>query len=201
MRATDIVSSFWGVFCIDGRSHDRLQQSLVNIAVQARAAPNYSAALHWLSNQDKRWLLIIDNADDPAIDLYDYFPKGGRGYILITTRNPSLQALGNVSPGHLEFKGLLPSDARTLLFKTSGHPPSRADELGTVAGKILDQLGYLALAINIAGSTIREGFCRFQDYLTYFEEMSIERIRKLRRPLIHASDDFEEKRCDPARPN
>ena len=177
-----------------------MQQTFVNIAVKARAAANYRAALHWLSNQDKRWLLIIDNADDPAIDLHDYFPKGGKGYILITTRNPSLHALGNVSPGHLEFKGLLPSDARTLLFKTSGHPLSLADELEIAAGKILDTLGYLALAITVAGSAIREGFCRFQDYLTYLEEMSRERLRISRhRPLIHASDDFEEKRYDPTR--
>ena len=38
------------------------------------------AALHWLSNLEHRWLLIIDNADDENIALPNYFPKGNRKF-------------------------------------------------------------------------------------------------------------------------
>lgn len=53
------------------------------------AEPNENAGKAWLSNQQKPWLLIIDNADDPDIDATRYFPGGERGTILLTTRNPS----------------------------------------------------------------------------------------------------------------
>ena len=196
LNCANLHVRFWGVFWIDGRSHDQLKQTLIkNVAYVGGVDLNYNAALHWLSNQDRRWLLIIDNADNPAIDLHEYFPRGGKGYVLITTRNPSFTRLGNISPGHLEFKGMRPNDATNLLIKTSGYPPSLAAELGPVPSKIVDTLGYLALAISVAGSAIREGVCRFQDYLKYYEEMSKERFRSLRRTSIKASDDFEENRC------
>ena len=150
--------------------------------------------MHWLSSLEHRWLLIIDNADDPNIDLHEYFPKGSKGYVLINTLNPSFQALGNVDPGYFDFKGMRPSEATALLLKTSSYPPASVQELGSLPAAIVDALGYLALAITVAGSTIRKGACRFQNYLPYFEEMSRLRFRRIKSTLIESSDDFEKKR-------
>ena len=89
--------SFWGVFWIDGRSRQLLKQTLLQNVARVRGVDaNEKAALHWLSNLEERWLLIIDNADDPGIGLDDYLPKGNRGHVLITTRNPTNQSYGNV---------------------------------------------------------------------------------------------------------
>jgi len=195
LHVADRFARFWGVFWIDGRSHDQLRQTLSqNVAKLGRVDPNHKAALNWLSNQEERWLLIIDNADDPGIELKEYLPKGGRGYVLITTRNPGYQPLGNVEPGFFKFHGMKNEDASTLLLRTAGFYPS-SDEVTAFATKIVETLGYLALAIAVAGSAIREGYCRFQNYLRYFEDMWETRRRSQTRDRAMALDDFDERRC------
>ena len=59
------------------------------IAEKVERESSEAAAKTFLAELDKPWLLIIDNADDPSMDLGDLFPGGERGVILITTRNPS----------------------------------------------------------------------------------------------------------------
>ena len=44
-----------------------------------------------------RWLLIFDNADDPAV-LARYLP-GGRGHVVITSRNPGWHELATPQQG------------------------------------------------------------------------------------------------------
>jgi hypothetical protein len=41
-----------------------------------------------LANTSQSWLLVFDNADNPKLSLTPYFPGGGRGDIIITSRNP-----------------------------------------------------------------------------------------------------------------
>ena len=44
-----------------------------------------------------RWLLVFDNADNPEM-LKRYFPQGGPGHILVTSRNQSWSQHGNLLP-------------------------------------------------------------------------------------------------------
>ncbi|KAK5110685.1 hypothetical protein LTR85_000746 [Meristemomyces frigidus] len=191
--AQDHQQRFWGVFWIDGRSHDQLKQTLSqNVAKIGGVDANHKAALNWLSNQEERWLLIIDNADDPNIELNEYFPKGGRGHVLITTRNPGYQQLGNVEPRYFKFDGMRDDEASILLLRTAGFP-SQSEDVAPFATRIVETLGYLALAITVAGSAIREGFCRLQSYLQYFEDGWEERraqIQNSETPL----DEFDQRR-------
>jgi hypothetical protein len=39
-------------------------------------------------------MLLFDNADDPSIDLFHFFPRCTHGNIIITSRNPQLAAHG-----------------------------------------------------------------------------------------------------------
>lgn len=55
---------------------------------------NEIAAKNWLSNLQQPWLLLVDNVDDPEIDVMRVFPGGERGVILITTRNPTNKRYG-----------------------------------------------------------------------------------------------------------
>lgn len=50
----------------------------------------------WLTNRPEEWLLILDNADDPSLDILSYLPVGSRGTIIVTSRNPELTALETV---------------------------------------------------------------------------------------------------------
>ena len=50
-----------------------------------RHESDLSAAKRWLVNLKNPWLLIIDNADKPQIDVSRYFPPDDQGTILLTT--------------------------------------------------------------------------------------------------------------------
>ncbi|KAG9194307.1 hypothetical protein G6011_04342 [Alternaria panax] len=164
------ISIFWGVFWVDGSSRSRLKQTFSqHVSRVGKVDLNENAALHWLSNLSLPWLLIIGNADDPDLKLYDYFPRGNRGHVLITTRDPGKKAYGNAGDGFYEFQGLNTSDASSLLLKAAGQMKPWDTVASNIALSIARALGYLALAITHAGTVIREGYCKLGEYQHYYE--------------------------------
>ncbi|KAI5924026.1 tetratricopeptide repeat domain-containing protein [Camillea tinctor] len=175
--AEDNRERFWGVFSVDGSSAESIEKSLGDIAKLADRDPNASAALHWLSTVEERWLLLIDNADDVDVNLEDYFPKGVGGHILITTRNRAFRVLGNVDPGYYDFSGLGFDEASDLLLKASSLPMPWLSSWEILASEITKALGHLALAIVQAGAAIRERLCNLQDYLGWYDR-SWQKVRQ-----------------------
>ena len=112
--------------------------------------------------------MIINNADDPSLDLPILFPEGDRGHILVTTRNPNFAVHGTV--GAMEFKGLNPGDASLLLLKAAVTPKPWDGTIENVASKIADALGCLALALVQAGAVILQGMCNLNDYLKFYNQ-------------------------------
>ncbi|KAH7313318.1 tetratricopeptide repeat domain-containing protein [Stachybotrys elegans] len=186
--AQDNRDSFWGVFWIDASTSERVKQTLGLIAETAGLEKTEASALHWLSNLERRWLLIIDNADDDNVPLEKYFPKGNRGNILVTTRNPAYKVHGNVGPRYYEFRGLELQEATQLLLKASDKPTPWDKACEDLASTITKALGFLALAIVHAGAAIRDRLCSLQDYLEYYSR-SRRRIRTL--PLTEKSSASE----------
>ena len=161
------LTSFWGVFWIDASNTERIKQTLADIARIAKVEPNANAAMYWLSNIKQRWLLLIDNADDRSIHLENYFPKGNRGHILVTTRNPAHKVHGNVGSGFYDFEKLDANDANQLLLRAADKHKTQNLTTASVITKALD---FLALAIIQAGASIREGLCTLENYLPWFED-------------------------------
>lgn len=159
---------FWGVFWIDATSIETAKQSLAKIGRLGGLEATQSAGKHWLSNAEEPWLLIINNADDPSIDLPSLFPEGERGHILVTTTNPHFRIHRTV--GSTEFNGLKHTDALLLLLKAadSPRPWTPADE--SIGTKIVDALGYLALPVIQAGALILQRICEMQDYLDFYNK-------------------------------
>lgn len=162
-------ASFWGVFWIDCSTLERIRQSFALISKFAGVEPEASAAMHWLSSLEHRWLLIMDNADDCATQLQEHFPRGNRGHILITTRNEAHKVHGNVGPGYFTFDGLDPQEAVELLLKTIRHPQPYDSRYKQLACSITRKLGSLPLAVIHAGAAIRDGLCDMETYLQYYE--------------------------------
>lgn len=94
--------------------------------------------------QRAHWLLVFDNADDPA-GLRSWFP-GGPGHVIITSRNPDWRQVA-VPVAVEEFTR---AESTTLL---RGHIPamSRGD-----ADRLADALGDLPLALAQAAGAISE---------------------------------------------
>lgn len=143
------AARFWGVFWIDATSNETAQEGFLNIARRCKQQQNISSVQEWLSGRD-HWLLVIDNADDPALDISKYFPAGHQGTILITTRNPDCTKHSTV--GSCRVDQMSPKDAVTLLLKSARVEEAERENGGKCAEEIVEVLGYLALAIVQAGA-------------------------------------------------
>ncbi len=173
------------MFWIDATSVETAKQSFSKIGKVGGMEATLSAGKHWLSNLQEPWLLIINNADDPSLDLPSLFPEGERGHVLVTTRNPAFRVHNTV--GSIEFKGLKQRDALLLLLRAADAPrpwTSSTEEMGTT---ITDALGCLALALIQAGALILQKMCGMSDYLDFYSQFR----KKLgtRRPSITGNDD------------
>ncbi|MEV7283672.1 tetratricopeptide repeat protein [Streptomyces sp. NPDC093252] len=113
----------------------------------ARNGLRAAADLVWdhLDRSDRPWLLVLDNADDPAV-LRDggWLRTSPRGTVLVTTR----QAAGHWWPAaELLHVGVLPrEDAAQVLADLAPGTGSVED-----AAAIADRLGRLPLALTLAG--------------------------------------------------
>lgn len=113
----------------------------------ARNGYRPAADLVWqyLDRSAEPWLLVLDNADDPAI-LADgsWLRTSPRGTVLVTTR----RAAPRWWPGaELQHIGVLPrDDAARVLHDLAPHTGTLAE-----AAEIADRLGRLPLALTLAG--------------------------------------------------
>ena len=116
----------------------------------------------YLTDSLEPWLLILDNADDPSLDISQYFPVGNRGSIIVTSRNPECRCHATV--GSRELREMGNDEAINLLLR-SGDLSSESQDLRLLALPIVQTLGYLALAVSHAGASIRQKICSLEDYL------------------------------------
>jgi tetratricopeptide (TPR) repeat protein len=168
-----LVSSYWGIFWIDASSESTAEMGFANLGRIANKDATFEAGKHWLSNCQKSWLLVIDNADKRDMDVSKFFPAGGRGHIILTTRNPNNVVHATI--GEANFREMDEEDAITLLLRAA-HQPGANDykdpNRRILAKPVVAALGCLALALIHAGATIRRRLYTLESYLrVYGKEM------------------------------
>ncbi|ORY14146.1 hypothetical protein BCR34DRAFT_240810 [Clohesyomyces aquaticus] len=163
---------YWGVFWIDASTKTNAEACFAFIGEQAGRGSTWTAGRYWLSSCTQPWLLILDNADDEDMPLTDYLPIGGNGHILITTRRRSV-AREHSTAGQIRFRGMEPKEAIDLLLKAA-YPGPQPDTENTnpqkwhLAEQIAVELGYLPLALELAGATIRHNIYTLEKYLNHY---------------------------------
>ncbi|KAK0127802.1 hypothetical protein ONS96_007307 [Cadophora gregata f. sp. sojae] len=167
--AEDHRKRFWGVFWIDASTNETAQASFLIIARKCKQIESIEAVKSWIAAHSN-WLLIIDNADDPSLDLRYYFPSGNTGTIIITTRNPELRSVA--SAGSYIVDEMEHKDAVLLLLKnvSSSQPEIQTTKTRQSAGEIVKILGHLALAIKQAGAVIRQQICTLDDFCEVYSQ-------------------------------
>lgn len=153
---------FWGIFWIDATSYITANQGFLEISRICGIDKDPQIVRQWLSNTQNNWLLIIDNADDPSMDISKFFPTGNRGSILLTTRNPDCKIHSTV--GSCDLGQMNMDEAVTLLLKATGAENSADEALRKKAMPVTQTIGFLALAIVQAGAYIRQGLCGIEEY-------------------------------------
>ena len=116
------MDSFWKVFLIDASTVGTISSDLEAIARAEGIGEAANDTLHWLSAHCKEWLLIFDNADDPKIDLHDWFPTCYHGNILITSRNP--ETCTHAPQSNCKVANMAHEDAIDLLLATARKQPT-----------------------------------------------------------------------------
>ena len=147
------------------------------LLIPLSATPRDIAAmvLTWLRSESS-WLLVVDNLDDYEVARGLLPENGSERHTLITTRNPKTMAIPAES---LEVPLLDLYDSVDLLLTLSIPGSTPSPEEKEQARLIVDELGYLPLAILQAAAFIREVT---GSVLTYLNE-----YQKSRRNLIEWS--------------
>ena len=131
------------------------------------AEPSVASVKSWLASNSRRWLVIIDNADESERDYSQYIPSGKSGDVLFTTRVPECEEYNTVGSEKLE--DLEPELARVLLYRATNIAESQWKEKEEAAMAILKILGSHTLAIIQAGAFIKKGLCSLEQYPTVFK--------------------------------
>ncbi|KAK8058354.1 hypothetical protein PG994_008802 [Apiospora phragmitis] len=162
----DSWERYWGVFWIDCSSEANAESSYASISRHAGRGGGSGAGIQWLSQTSKPWLLVLDNANTPEMDLSAFLPRSGNDHILVTTRNPDIKMYNTI--GTLLFRGMDPEEAIVLLLRLA-YPDREvhfvSQEYREPAQTIAMELGYLALDLKQAASVIRQNLLPLEKYL------------------------------------
>ncbi|KAN0067445.1 TPR-like protein [Elaphomyces granulatus] len=153
---------FWGIFWIDASTLMTIQQGFRDIAQRCGLGAEPDIVKQWLSNIQQHWLLIIDNADNPDMDISTIFPVGNRGSILVTTRNPRCTVHASAGSHELGEMGL--EDGVKLFLRAANLEDASSELIEEEARAIVKTLGFLALAIVQAGAYVQQGLCSIDEY-------------------------------------
>lgn len=123
----------------------------------------------WLSREDG-WLLIFDNADDPAL-LRPYLPPARvGGKVLLTSRAKIFTDVGINEPFRVET--LDPQDAVAFLINRT-----KCEEIGP-AVELSEELGFLPLALDQAAAYINTVGVSLTDFLSSFRRRGLQLLEK-----------------------
>jgi tetratricopeptide (TPR) repeat protein len=113
------------------------------------------------------WLLIFDNASDPAA-LERFVPAAGQGHVLVTSRSSAWQGVADPVPVEL----LSPEAAAGLLAERTGDRDHQA------AVRLAEELGRLPLAVEQAAAYATQQRLSLAAYLTMFRERRAELLAR-----------------------
>ena len=158
------------VWWIPAENPSEIQASLVKLAQRLELPVEQSvdtavpAVLDALSTDShRRWLLVFDNAVDPA-DVREFWPRLGEGHIIVTSRNAQWAEVAQP----VEVDVFQRVESRELLQRrNSDLADEDADRLATV-------LGDLPLAIEQAAAWRAETGMSVDEYLRLFEDKRAE---------------------------
>ncbi|EIM79544.1 uncharacterized protein STEHIDRAFT_163582 [Stereum hirsutum FP-91666 SS1] len=184
---------FSEVFFIDAGSRETITADFKNIALNNGCDPTNTAVLAWFCRHRTRWLIIFDNADDPALNIRDYLPQCTHGDIIVTTRNPEVVAHARGRRPFYKVSGMLPEESSRLLvlISTRGMDDESsipADE-AQASQLLVKDLGFLALAVVQAGAYISTIQSTIAEYADLYRQRRGELLKEYR-TLVQKTDDY-----------
>ena len=123
-----------------------------------RAEDAVPAVKRWFYGSRKRWLFIFNSADhvesehDPtAVDLRYFMPYDPSVDVIVTTRNANVSKMSRL--GGLEVAEMTSEEAITLFLKEAEITAITSEQKAEMTS-IVEKVGYLALAVSLAGAYV-----------------------------------------------
>lgn len=133
----------------------------LDLPVPSTANTAVPAVLDYLSKGRRysNWLLIFDNAEDPD-EVKRFFPVGGPGSIVVTSRNPSWSGIASTLPVDVFER----QESIELMRRRDPDLP------GPEANQLAAALGDLPLAIEAAAAWRAEMNLTVPEYMAHFQD-------------------------------
>ena len=158
------------MFWVDVSSKSTAKNGFLAIAKALESsAESIEESLLALANTKERWLLILDNADDPEFDYAAYIPSGNQGAVIITSRVPECRHYSSLR--HEALEGLEQKHSTQLLLKAAQVPEEARQSFQEQAKIVVQLLGSHTLALVQAGAYIAEGYCRLDEYAGKYRQL------------------------------
>ncbi|MFF0017190.1 FxSxx-COOH system tetratricopeptide repeat protein [Streptomyces sp. NPDC005374] len=173
------LSDYDVVWWIPAERTSQVVRSLAELALRmglktsGEAGTAVPAVLEALRRGDpyEDWLLVFDNAESPD-NVRAYFPAGGTGNILVTSRNPQWSSVARP----LEVDVFARPESVQLLRRRT---PELTEE---EADRLAQALGDLPLAVEQAAAWLAETGMSADEYLRLFEEKRLELLDETESP-------------------
>jgi NB-ARC domain len=115
---------------------------------------------------DANWLLIFDNVDDSSI-LDDYWPVGGNGSLLITSRDPLAKTAHSTAAPSIDLEPFSTTEG-ALFLRQLTQVSDKEEE--PQSERIVECLGGLPLAITQMAGIIRRQYLSYSEFLERYED-------------------------------
>lgn len=149
----------------DATSVETIEAAFKTFAALKGIGNSYQDTLRWLVSNSGHWLLVLDNADAPSVEVRKYLPDCSHGSIIITTSKQEMTNLGQGPDSYCTVSGMEPDEAFQLLVKASQRDnEDLAEGEIRIAKDLLEYFGYLPLAIVQAAGYISMKRCSFSQY-------------------------------------
>lgn len=189
-----------GVFWLSMEDEEKFANCVNDLALRIGMmadSPDYilSKILSFISHQKKRWLMVLDNVDQPQLSDYMVKVLSGRwkrksnGHMIITTRRERKEICQwmDLEPHCcVEVFSFSTQEAKQFLLTRAGGNNAAGQE--NELDELVVELGCLPLALEQAGAHIRSLQCPLSKYL---EQYKRERLQLLSEHQANPSWEYE----------
>ncbi|PFX20060.1 hypothetical protein AWC38_SpisGene15507 [Stylophora pistillata] len=189
-----------GVLWFSFEDEEKFKSCVNGLALRLRMMRNsfdltLTQILTFISERKKRWLMVLDNVDQPLLSkkmrkvLIGIWKRQSNGHMLITTRHERKEICECVDlepHGCIEVFSFAIGEAKEFLRSRLGSERAAGQE--DTLNELVVELGCLPLALEQAGAHIKSLECTINEYL---EDYKRERLRLLSEHQANPSWEYE----------
>ena len=189
-----------GVFWVSMEDEKKFDSCVNDLAIRLGLMADssdytLSKILSFISCQKKRWLMVLDNVDQPQLSDYMLKVLSGRwkresnGHMMITTRRERKEICQwmDLEPHScVEVFSFSIQEAKKFLLTRAGNDNAAGQE--NTLNELVVELGCLPLALEQAGAHIQSLQCSLSKYL---EQYKLERLQLLSEHQANPSWEYE----------